>query len=756
MPAAPDLLRQRLWAAVLRRRAPAWLAALTPLVAAAVLLPAMRTWLLAALAAWALGLALDAWRWRQRIAAQWAAWLDAAVPALEDSSALLAGEPATPMARLQQQRLQARLATSLSTADYRAIACRRAPLAAPSSLAPVVLAVIVAGAAWLYDAGTVRAVAQPAATPAANTPVVAGEIYLRVTPPAYTGVAPFETGARDIKVPQYAQVQWCVRQPADSPAEKAAVELSDGAILAVGESCATLRVEDSLFWRARNAGTGGGARYNIRVTQDQAPQVTIAEPVELIHLLARDAATARIAVVVRDDYAIVRASLHMTLARGSGENVRFTDREVPLPKSADPKQRTWNKQWTLAELGMEPGDELYFFVRATDNDPENPHTVQSPTYTLRLPGPEAESVDSTALPTMVKPESLRSQRQVIIDTEQLVADLQARPRLADLRARSEAIAADQAALRLRYGQFLGEESSLFGDEHGHEEHDSKQPGHKEDDSHKEHDSHEEHGGASSDQQHSNQSMGTEVGAMQRFGHVHDQEDNATIFDPQTKAILKRALAAMWDAEKALRAVTPKAALGPEYKALGAIKELQAAERVYLHRTAFVPPALKEEKRMSGDMVGAMSYKRAQGAPDDTVPAEVRDLVQELALDGALPALWSKAARDAIGARIADPEQKLAAQRAVQDVQDGCVPCRGPLRAWLRGTLADAPVLVQARATTQSPFLSAWRNETRQQDQSEQQPKQQAPQRLQSQSQPQPSAQQQPPQSKHQPKPEPQR
>ncbi|TYQ12215.1 UNVERIFIED_ORG: hypothetical protein JN05_03649 [Zoogloea ramigera] len=754
MPAAPDLLRQRLWAAVLRRRAPAWLVALTPLVAAAVLLPAMRTWLLAALAAWALGLALDAWRWRQRIAAQWAAWLDAAVPALEDSSALLAGEPATPMARLQQQRLQARLATSLSAADYRAIACRRAPLAAPSSLAPVVLAMIATGAAWCYGASAVRAVAQPAATPSANTPVVAGEIYLRVTPPAYTGVAAFETGARDIEVPQYAQVQWCVRQPADSPAEKAAVELSDGAILAVGAACAMRRVEDSLFWRARSAGAGGGARYNIRVTQDQAPQVTIAEPVELIHLLARDAAAARIAVVVRDDYAIMRASLHMTLARGSGENVRFTDREVPLPKSADPKQRTWNKQWTLAELGMEPGDELYFFVRATDNDPENPHTVQSPTYTLRLPGPEAESVESTALPTMVKPESLRSQRQVIIDTEQLVADLQARPKLADLRARSEAIAADQAALRLRYGQFLGEESSLFGDEHGHEGHDSKQPGHKEDDSHKEHDSHEEHGGAPSDQQHSNQSMGTEVGAMQRFGHVHDQEDNATIFDPQTKAILKRALAAMWDAEKALRAVTPKAALGPEYKALGAIKELQAAERVYLHRTAFVPPALKEEKRLSGDMVGAMSYKRAQGAPDDTVPAEVRDLVQALALDGALPALWSKAARDAIGARIADPEQKLAAQRAVQDVQDGCVPCRGPLRAWLRGTLADAPVLVQARVATQSPFLSAWRNEARHQERPEQQPQPQLQQQSRSQSQP--SAQQQPPQSKHHPKPEPQR
>ena len=253
---------------------------------------------------------------------------------------------------------------------------------------------------------------------------------------------------------------------------------------------------------------------------------------------------------------------------------------------------------------------------------------------------------------------------------------------ATLRSRSEDIAADQSALRLRYGQFLGEESSLFGDEHGHEQ---------------EHDA--QHGNS--------QAMGTEVGAMQRFGHVHDQEDNATIFDPQTKAILKRALAAMWDAEKALRAVSPKAALAPEYKALAAIKELQAAERVYLHRTAFVPPALKEEKRMTGDMVGAMSTRRAQGASDTSVPAEVRELVQALARDGALPALWSKAARDAIGAGIADPDRRLDAQRAVQDVQDGCVPCRAPLRAWLRGTLTDAPLLLQAHPAADSPFLRAW-------------------------------------------------
>jgi hypothetical protein len=668
MPGETDHLRSRLWSAVMRRRAPYWLAALTPLAIAAAVLPAARTLAIAAMLPWLIWLAIDIHQWRKRINAQWASWLNAAIPALEDSSTLLAADASTPIARLQQQRLQARLAGILTEDDYRGIARTRVRFGA----LPLALSIMAAGAAWGYH-GQQTAVPAPAAA-AQTKAIIDGEVYLRVAPPAYTGVAAFETGARDIQVPQFSEVRWCVRNPAGSPPT---VELGDGQTLTVTTDCAVKRVEESLFWRARGT---AGTRYNIRVTPDQAPEITIVEPTELIHLMQKDVKTVQLAVAARDDYAIVRASLHMTLARGSGENVRFTDREVPLPQSSDPKSRNWKKQWTLAELGMEPGDELYFFVRATDNAPNNPHTTQSPTYTLRLPGPEAESLESTALPSMVKPENLRSQRQIIIDTEQLLADLQAHPNMpaAALRSRSEGIAADQSALRLRYGQFLGEESSLFGDEHEHEEH---------------------HGGG--------EKPGGEIAVMKEFGHAHDQEDNATIFDPQTKAVLKRALSAMWDAEKSLRAIAPKGALPPEYKALEAIKELQAAERVYLHRTAFVPPALKEEKRMSGDIVGAMSYKRAQGAASDSVPAEVRELVQALAQDGALPALWSKAARDAIGVRIADQEHKLSAQRAVQDVLDGCVACRGELRAWLRGTLTDAPVLLQARPSVDSPFRQAW-------------------------------------------------
>src|SRR5471032_5968 len=666
MHGATDTLRSRLLFAALRRRAPSWMLALPPLL-----------WLLLSfgmvlpLLVWLTWIVIDVVRWRRRVTAQWIAWLDAAVPALEDSTALLDGARSSPVARLQQQRLQTKLMSVLGPDDYRAIARTRVRF----EVLPLVISLLLAGAVWNWHEKPPMASTKIASVSPAKANVD-GEVYLRVTPPEYTGVSAFDTAARDIQVPQFSLVRWCIKHSASAAP---VVELSDGQTLTVSADCASWRATESLFWRTRDR---DGARYNVRVIADQAPQINVLLPNDLIQVLDKDARSVALSVTARDDYAVVRASLHMTLARGSGENIRFSDREVPLPEASDPHLRNWKKQWTLAELGMEPGDELYFFVRATDNAPDNPHTTQSPTYTLRLPAPEAESLDSTALPSIAKPENLRSQRQIIIDTEQLVADMQAHPNMpaATLRLRSEAIASDQAKLRLRYGQFLGEESSLFGEEHDHE-------------------SEDRHG--------SKPGFGNDMSVLKEFGHVHDQEDNATIFDPKTKAVLKRALSAMWDAEKSLRAISPKPALPPEYKALDAIKELQQAERVYLHRTAFVPPALKEEKRMSGDMVGVLSYKRAQGSAGDTVPAEVRELVQALSQDGALPALWSKAARDTIAARITDQEQKLSAQRAVQDVQDGCVACRGELRAWLRGTLVDAPVLLQARPSTDTPFRQAW-------------------------------------------------
>lgn len=650
MSAAFELYRRVLRAAWLRRL-PLWCIGTLPWLSLR-LLPGLLAWV-----AWCMW---DAARVRQRVAVGWSGWLDAAVPSLEDSSALLIAAD-TPLAALQRQRLLARIDAALDGATLR------------RAVRPHVATGLLWLLPWLALAGVLWSLSQrPAPAGAARAPVAttparaaAPQLIVSTTAPRYTGVAASTGPARELTLPTGSSVRWCLAPPAGS----ATLELSDGRTLNVGAECATLLVSESLFWR------WNGTRYLLRVTPDAAPQITITQPAQMVQELAPGAASVALAVTVADDYQVSRATLHLTLARGSGENIRFTDRELPLPAGPNPRLRTWSKTWRLAELGIEPGDELVFFVRASDNA-SPPHAVQSPSYTLRLPAPEVDDEEETAaLPLLVKPQSLRSQRQVIIDTEQLLADAKAgQCTAAELRARSEAIADDQAQLRRRYGQFLGEESTLFGDD--------------------DHAAHENQDGS--------------VDVLHTFGHAHDEAENATLYDETTKKVLRRALVAMWDAEKALRAIAPKSALAPENRALIAIKELQQADRIYLHKAAFTPPPIQEALRMSGDVLGAASYSRVQGALDEAVPEAIRALVSALSGDAPLPALWQRSAIDWVRIRLPDEEQRLGAQRAIQDVADGCTACRPALRAWLRSGVPETAVRLQARPVTVTPFIRAWR------------------------------------------------
>lgn len=669
-------ITRRLWRAAQLRRLPLWVGGALPWLA----IPSGP-----GLLAWAGWCAWDWAKLRRRVAFEWPAWIDAAVPEMEDSAALLA-QADSPIARLQQQRLFARLDAALSKQQLRQIAGQRIGFGVPV----LAISALLAGLTWWATQPTSAPASATPAAPVGAVPTVApGSLSLRLAPPAYTGVAPSSSKPADLQVPQHTLVSWCA-----SGDQAQRIELGNGEQLSAGSHCASWKASESIVWRWR------GERYTLRVTPDQAPEITITAPTELVQDLREGATSIGMAVQVRDDYAIRRATLHMTLARGSGENVKFTEREMPLPASNNPKQRDWSRQWTLAELELEPGDELYFFVRAVDNA-ERAQSTQSATYVVRVPAleDEEEGDDTATMPSQVKQQSLRSQRQIIIDTEQLIADMRSRKMHAsDVRDRSERIADDQATLRRRYGQFLGEESTLFGEE-------APRSPVADDDAHHEHDGHD-HGPASSGVNGSAESI------LAQYGHAHDESENATLYDDKTKEVLRNALKAMWDAEKALRSIAPAQALAPENKALLAIKELQQAERVHLHKTAFTPPPIKEEKRMSGDMAGSVSYRRVQDGSHSLVPEDMATLVQALSSNGALPALWTRSANDWVSSRIKDDEARLKAQAAIQDVADGCLACRPVLRAWLREGAGSGQVLLQARSRVETPYLRRWQEESK--------------------------------------------
>ena len=89
--------------------------------------------------------------------------------------------------------------------------------------------------------------------------------------------------------------------------------------------------------------------------------------------------------------------------------------------------------------------------------------------------------------------------------------------------------------------------------------------------------------------------------MKAFVHNHDNAEEATFFDQSIKAKLKAALTLMWDAELQLRLYEPAKSLPTQYKILNLLKEISNDSRIYVHRTGFDPPPLKEEMRLTADL-----------------------------------------------------------------------------------------------------------------------------------------------------------
>ena len=116
--------------------------------------------------------------------------------------------------------------------------------------------------------------------------------------------------------------------------------------------------------------------------------------------------------------------------------------------------------------------------------------------------------------------------------------------------------------------------------------------------------------------------------------------------------------------------------------------------------------------MSGDALGSKNTRRLQGEAEEIVPMEISELFMALQTEQALPAVWAKTARSWIAQHMSNDDQRLAAQAAVQDVLDGCVPCKGVLRAWIRAGIKDAPILLQAQAQGKthkpSSFELSWK------------------------------------------------
>ncbi|KUG06120.1 hypothetical protein [Solirubrum puertoriconensis] len=575
----------------------------------------------------ALGLLVVAlWRLRGFGTHHLAQRLDRYFPELEDSTGLLLSKPNGFLPKLQQERIAERL-LHLPLPD-----ALRVPWAPRAGVAVALTTLGVA--LWLWPA----AQAQPTAprlqlqfptTTAQAAPAPAASRLLATTvqvlPPAYTRQPAFAPEALSFRCPEGSTIRWTLRT--DKPVKASELLIAGQRPLAFravanqpNRYVAEYRVSKSTIYRVRFAGQDS-EDYAIEVVPDRAPTLKMVspKPYTLVEYGRRPEVAVRVAL--QDDYGLARARLVVTTAQGSGEAVKFTEhiRDLSAALGSKPRQHTGNVTLRLPALGLTYGDELYVYAEAWDNAGHRARTDAALVQwedTSATSGPAAISLGVNQMPAY-----FRSQRQIIIDTEKLIA-LRRKLPAAELQSRANNLGDDQKMLRLRYGKFLGEES-----EKGITETSTRPPIAEEGEEAEE----EQH---SADDGHDHLPIASEgapstEALTQPYMHLHEDEETADFLEPQVKTKLRAVLNQMWEAELRLRLAKLNEAIPFEYRALRLLKEVQQQTRVYVRKSGVdLPPLPEAEKRLSGD-VGAVQVpmRQAQRTPPATQPAVRAALAQ---------------------------------------------------------------------------------------------------------------------------------
>ncbi|MCD9005344.1 DUF4175 domain-containing protein [Luteimonas sp. XNQY3] len=658
------------------------------------------------------GLAVVAWLASRRMARFDRAWLirdlDADRADMDDSAALVFARPETlgALQRLQQSRLQARLAAA-PWAPAPAPFPKRAIAAAWGSGA-----ILIAAALW-WPPITPHADAQPrtASRSAAvnGTPVLQSQ-SLRIDAPAYTGQATRTQTELDAQAPSGARLRWALRF-APQP-QRVGLRLHDDSEIAFvreGEDwVATLRLDQS--WLYRIAVDGDTDRilaraqpWRLDAVPDRPPEVRVRMPEETLSTHTRGQRAWALAFEASDDHGVAAdAQLRITATRGSGEAITFEDRTMPLRGRGDARAITFQATLDPVALGLEEGGDLVAQLEVRDNRVPEPQRARSASLILRWPPPvpaDADGLEGLARDAL--PAYFRSQRQIIIDAEALLAE-QPRIERGAFEGRSDALGVDQRILRLRYGQFLGEESEggprppptadaadppppprkpLPIDDFGQtdtppvETHDDDDHAHDDAPAAQGAATHDDHDHAPQDAM----TFGRADDVLATFGHTHDLPEAATLLDPKTREILRGALQAMWQSELHLRQAAPREALPHANRALELIKQVQEADRIYLARVGSSLPLVDPTRRLGGDRDGIAP--RAVPAPEVDTDAAPATAWRALAWNDApdLDALISWA--QAHPRQVDDPLALLGAIDALRR-DAACVDCRQALRGQL--------------------------------------------------------------------------
>lgn len=539
--------------------------------------------------------------------------------------------------------------------------------------------------------------------------IAVDSVILDIVPPAYTQLPQSSHRNLGINTVEGARVTWRIHSNQELSAVK--MIFSDGDTLTLSELDArTFRAQKVLqesgfyhLWLMSAHNTEWHSPYfPIEVRKDLAPQVTILAPPARTELQHDQPWHVPVRVAARDDYRVTDAFLLATVSSGAGEGVKFREDTLRFDqRTATATGLELSRSIDLQQLKMAPGDELYFHVELLDNKTPIPNRARSGTrFVSIVDTAQTRYASSEGIAVNLVPDYFRSQRQIIIDTIKLIEERDALPER-EFKSRSNALGFDQKALRLRYGQFLGEESeSNIGianeveateDDHDHAGNENQAIG-----------------GVFDIFDENGQLVGSDIQSdplLADLVHFHDSAEATTLFAASIRTQLKAALAAMWDAELHLRLFRPKEALPYEYQALRLLKNFQQKSRVYVKRIGFEPPPLEpDKKRLTGELnkIRSRLVTRSELAPDSL--QAVRDAIVFLQnLQQGKSRLANYAAVQVLeiaGQRLARraterPQLYLEALQHLRTLTEQlrqdktCEPCLAPLKSALWRLLPEA-------------------------------------------------------------------
>ena len=366
--------------------------------------------------------------------------------------------------------------------------------------------------------------------------------------------------------------------------------------------------------------------YTLTVIKDQKAKITIISPKKTITEIATQGnAEVLTQVKITDDYKVANVEILASIAKGSGESVKFRDQtfNFDFTEVIDGVDHYYIN-WQLKKLGMEPGDELYFTVNAWDNRQPEAQITRSVTKIIRWIEDDDQAIMFDGALLNFMPEYFKSQRQIIIETIALIND-KAELSTEQFVKTSELLGIAQRELKEKYGQYLGDEVEDGGGSHAMSHEASEQvstladtainqdnhdePEHHDHELEQHHDESEHH--ASDD--FAMKGFGTDKSGssevISQFGHNHEEADIGIMARQDPKALMKRSITNMWQAESHLMLSAPEKALPYEEEALKYLNMAKKAERIYVKRLGFEPPPVTEQRRYQGNLNDILSYQR---------------------------------------------------------------------------------------------------------------------------------------------------